>query len=106
MTATIGVIEKTVFGNKRVVIGYADITEYTTGGEIVNASSLDLRKIDAVEVVGQENGGYNISAVVSATGGYTSTSSFKLYSTGGTAVGTQTTSEEDIGTIKLKVTGY
>jgi hypothetical protein len=106
MTATITVTERTIFGNKRVVWGYVDITGYDTGGQSVSASRFGLKRINSVKVIGQENGIYHVTAVVNATGAYTTADTFKLYSTGGTALGTQTTSATDVGTIKVEVIGY
>ena len=111
MTATFGITERSIFGNKRIVWAYADITGYASGGVPVTAANVGLKKITAVKVISQEKGDYIITPICSSTGLYTSSGTattsvtgFLLYSSTGTAE-TISTGNKNLGAVKLEVIG-
>ena len=81
MTHTVTVKETTVFGNKVIKIASIDVTSYTTGGEVISASSLGLSAIESAIVCGQElPATVTIVAETDTSGDYASGSSFHLFS--------------------------
>lgn len=75
-----------VMGDEYYVDALCNITAYTTGGEVINASALGLSTIHQVLITGREESASNVvvdmvHAEVSATGDYESGTSFKLHST-------------------------
>lgn len=108
-TATIGIIEKSIFGNKRIHWAYVDITKYPTGGHLCYATDFGLKKISNVTICAVEKAKYNHTIVCSSSGLFTSSgtattsaTSFLIYA--GTA--TQAPYTADIGCVRLEVIGY
>jgi hypothetical protein len=107
MTHTVTVKETTVFGNKVVKIASIDVTSYTTGGEVVNASSFGISTINAVMVVGNEEPvEQTVVAEADASGDYASSSSFHLFATSLDGTNGEAPSTTDIGAIRVMVVGH
>lgn len=75
-----------VSADEYYVDALCNVTAYTTGGEVVNASALGLSTIHQVLITGREESASNVvvdsvHCEVSATGDYESRTSFKLHAT-------------------------
>ena len=107
MTNVVTVKVSTVFGNKVIKIASIDITSYTTGGEVVNASALGLNEIDGVSILGHEEPTTQyVTPELNTTGDYASGSSFQLFATNLDGTNAETTSTTDVGTVGVMVIGH
>lgn len=70
-----------VTGEEYVVDALVDITSYTSGGEVINASSLGLSRINAVTITGQKGVALIFHIEIDDNGKYASTSSFQIKAT-------------------------
>ena len=66
-------------GDEYVVDALIDVTSHVAAGATINASDLGLSSIHCVTICGTEGANAHVPSILtSATGTYTSTSSFKL----------------------------
>lgn len=97
-----GMTTPKVMGDEYCVDALVDMTNYVQGGVTVTASSLGLSTITQVLVTGVEEIGQSARAVISATGAYESSSSFKLILSTGSA---QLSGTADEGMVRIRVFG-
>ena len=95
-----------VTGDEYVVDVCVDNTNMPSGGVTVSAADCGLATIHCVTVTGAENGNhYKIVPVIAAeTGAYASSSSFKLHYADDLSSGS-TTSDTNVGSVRLRVWG-
>ena len=91
-----------VAGDEYFVDALVNITAYVQGGVTITAASLGLSEITQVMVTGAEQLTHSAHAVLSATGAYESTSSFKLVLVDGP---TQTAGTGDEGMVRIRAYG-
>ena len=101
-----GVARPKVSGDEYVVDVCVDITNLSTGGEVISAVDCGLSTVSCVTVTGAENGNhYKIVPEIAAnTGAYESTSTFKLHYADDLS-SASTTSDTNVGSVRLRVWG-
>ena len=107
MTHTVTIKETSVFGNKVIKIASVDVTSYTTGGEVLTATSLGLNSISACHVLGVEEAATQmVIPEVGTTGDYESTILVHLFAVNLDGANAETTAAIDIGTVRVLVIGH
>ena len=101
-----GVARPKVSGDEYVVDVCVDITNLSTGGEVISAADCGLATVHCVTVTGAENGNHYkiVPEIAPETGAYESTSSFKLHYADDLGSGT-TTSDTNVGSVRVRVWG-
>ena len=101
-----GVTTPKVVGDEYCVDVCVDITNLSSGGEVISAADLGLSTVSAVTVTGAENGNHYkiVPEIAAETGAYASSSTFKLHYADDLGAGS-TTSDTNVGSVRLRVWG-
>jgi len=98
-----------VSGDEYVVDANIDITSYTSGGEVITATSLGLSSITAVIITGQEKGvgntGFLATTELSSAGDLASSSSFQIVATDFDGTNAVASASDDVGVVRVRVFG-